>query len=261
MDNKLTGEFNIWEGIYGSFHDTGSDAIGPGFGGDIYRTRALNVAHECLAAVNTGRPIPSFYKQRSTLLAPVAAMMLESKVPLRILDFGGGLGTGYMALCESILYHSGAIDYTIVEIPEVCETGRELLSRREIAYLDSLPSQGEFDLVHSASALQYIEDWQQALKSLSGYGAEYILLSDVFAGSIPTFVTLQNYYGSRIRHWFLNFEELLKLISSLGYQLVMKSFVNARRLGAEDILPMENFPASHRLEQSLHLLFRLRRDS
>jgi putative methyltransferase (TIGR04325 family) len=256
----LTEEFNIWEGIYGSFHDAGSDAIGPGFGGDVYRARALNVAYECLAALNTGRQIPSFHKQRSTLLPPVAAMMLGSKNPLRILDFGGGLGIGYMTLSESISHHSGAIEYTIVEITEVCEAGRGLLSGKgAVAYLDSLPSQGKFDLVHSASALQYIEDWQQALKSLSGYGAEYILLSDVFAGSIPTFVTLQNYYGSRIRHWFLNFDELLKLVSSLGYQLVMKSFVNSRRLGAEDILPMGNFPASHRLEQSLHLL--LRRDS
>ncbi len=254
-NNKLTAKFNIWEGIYGSFQDAGSDAIGPGFGGEVYRTRALNVAHECLAALNTDRPIPPFHKQRSTLLPPIVAMMLKGKDPLRILDLGGGLGIGYMTLAESIPHHAQLINYTIVEVPEICEAGRGLLSGG-VTYLDSLPSQGEFDLVHSASALQYIEDWQQVLKSLSDYGAEYILLSDVFAGPIPTFVTLQNYYGSRIRHWFLNLDELLDLVSSLGYQLVMKNFVNSRRLGVEDILPMDNFPASHRLEQSLHFLLR-----
>jgi len=186
-------------------------------------------------------------------------MMLESKDPLRILDLGGALGIGYMTLAESIPHQAELIEYTIIEVPEICEVGRGLLSGGQVTYLDSLPSQGEFDLVHSASALQYVEDWQQVLKSLSHYGAEYILLSDVFAGSIPTFVTLQNYYGSRIRHWFLNLDELLKLVSSLGYQLVMKSFVKSRRLGVQDILPMGNFPATHRLEQSLHLL--LRRES
>lgn len=255
----MSEEFTIWEGIYDSFDDARADAIGSGFSGEVYRARSLHSAQECLAALNATRPIPFLLKQRSMLLPPVVAMLLERRGPLRILDFGGGLGIGFMTLSESISHNSGAIEYTIVEIREVCETGREPMSHRQVVYMDSLPSQGEFDLVHSASALQYIEDWKLALKSLSNYGAEYILLSDVFAGSIPTFVTLQNYYESRIRHWFLNLDELLKLVSSLDYRLVMKSFVNARRHGAEDGLPMANFPASHRLEQSLHLLFR--RDS
>ena len=136
----MSEEFNIWQGIYGSFHEAGSDAIGPGFGGDIYCGRALNVAEEFLSALNTGRPIPSFHKQRSTLLPTVAAMMLDSKHPLHILDFGGGLGIGYLTLAESIPSHSAGIDYTIVEIAEVCETGDGLLTGR-VAYLNSLPNQ------------------------------------------------------------------------------------------------------------------------
>jgi len=80
-NNRLTEQFNIWEGIYGSFQDAGSDVIGPGFSGDVYRAQALNVAQECLAALSTGRPIPPFHKQRSTLLPPVVAMMIESKDP------------------------------------------------------------------------------------------------------------------------------------------------------------------------------------
>jgi len=253
-DNRLKENFYIWEGIYGSFNDAGMDGLGPGFGGDVYCDRSLNVAKECLAALNAGKPIPPFHKQRSTLLPPVVAMMNNRRTPLRILDFGGGLGIGYMALAESIPCLVQLIDYTIIEVPEVCDVGRKLFSNGAVTYLDKLPSQGEFDLVHSASALQYIENWQDALKSLSDYGAQYMLLSDVFAGSIPTFVTLQNYYGSRIRHWFLSLEELLEVFSSLGYRQIMKSFVNSRRLGVEDTLPMNNFPESHRLEQSLHLL-------
>jgi len=252
----LSEEFNIWEGIYGSFRDALPAAAGPGFGGDTYRARSLSAARECLGALDAGRPIPQFHKQRSTLLPVVAGMMLKHGGRLRILDFGGGLGIGYMTLRESIVHDSASIDYTIVEIAEVCAAGRELLPVGEVTYLDSLPVQGEFDLVHSASALQYIEDWSQVLKVLSGYRAQYILLSDVFAGAVPTFVTLQIYYASRIRHWFLNLDELLAVFASAGYHLVMKSFVSSRRRGVEDILPMNNFPASHRLEQTLHLLLR-----
>ena len=101
MDKNIAA-FNIWNGVYGSFQDAASDTIGPGFGGCVYRTRAMNVAQECLAALNEGRPIPPFHKQRSTLLQPVVAMMVETKDPLRLLDLGGGLRIGYMTLAESI---------------------------------------------------------------------------------------------------------------------------------------------------------------
>jgi len=250
----LVEDFHIWEGVYDSFDDAGFNAIGPGFSGDVYRARSLDVANECLAALNAGRPIPSFHKQRSTVLPPVVSMIHASREPLRILDLGGGLGIGYMTLEESIPYAAQNIDYTIVEVPEVCEAGRELLSGRKVTYLDALPSQGEFDLVHSASALQYMENWPLVIKSLSDFDAKYMLLSDVFSGSIPTFVTLQNYYGSKIKHWFLNIDELLKICLSTNYQLIMKNFVNSRRLDVEDILPMNNFPESHRLDNTLHLL-------
>lgn len=250
-------KINVWEGIYDNFQHASSNATGPGFNGDIWLKRSIHTANECLDALKMNKPIPFFYKQRSTLLAPIAAMMLENTEKLRILDFGGGLGIGYMILTESIPWQSERISYTIIEIPQICEAGRRLfIGNNGITYLASLPLEGEFSLLYSASALQYIEDWQAVIKSLSNYGAKYILLSDVFAGSISTFVTLQNYYGNRIRHWFFNFKELLDTFSLNGYQLIMKSFVNSRTLGVEGILPMDNFPQSHRLEQSSHLLLK-----
>lgn len=248
----MSKKFNIWEGVFSSFADARAEIAGLGFNGDVYRTRATSVARECLAALRSGKPIPTFHKQRSTLLPPVAAMMVEQDRPLRILDFGGGLGIGYMVLSESII-DVGNVQYTIVEVPGICEEGRGLLP--EITYIDSLPEQGQFDLIHSASALQYIEDWRGVVRLLCSYRAKTILLSDVFAGDVPGFVTLQNYYGSRIPHWILNINELLEFLASLNYKLVMRTYVSSRRLDVEDTLPMDNFPESHRLEQTQHLLF------
>ena len=245
----------IWEGIYPSFEDAAPHATGPGFNGDVYRTRSLATARECVAALRSGCPIPHFYKQRSTLLPPVVAVMIAQRERVRILDFGGGLGIGYMTLAESIPDADARLDYTIVELPGVCEEGRRLYSGSP-RYVHTLPSEESFDLVHASSALQYVGDWQHLLKSFAAYRAEFMLLSDVFAGAIPTFVSLQNYYGSRIRHWFLNLDELLAVCSEAGYSLSMKTFATARRLGVDDILPMDGFPPSHRLEQSLHLLVR-----
>ena len=248
-------DFNIWDGIYTSFKDAAPSATGLGFNGVHYLERSLNAAQECLQAIKMSKPIPSFYKQRSTLLPPLVAMMFENKNKLRILDFGGGLGIGYMTIVESInnkkLQH---VNYHIVEVKEVCEMGRLLFKGKAVTYSSELPSNDKFDLIHSASALQYIEDWPQVLKILCGYGSKYILLSDVFAGSIPSFVSLQNYYDSRICHWFLNLEELNTKILSFGYKIIMRSSVSSKRNGVEDILPMQNFPESHQLEQSLHLM-------
>jgi len=92
------------------------------------------------------------------------------------------------------------------------------------------------------------------LTDLAAYNSEYILLSDVFAGSNPSFVSLQNYYDSKIPHWFINFDELIEVLDSIGYQLKMKSYAGSRRLHFDDTLPMDNFPEQYRVKQTLHLL-------
>ena len=236
----MTGTFNIWEGVYSSFTEAAPYSLGRGFEGDVYNQRAFDAAMECVTALKKGMPIPAFHKQRSNILPPVTTMMLQQRESLKVLDFGGGLGIGYMTLEESIPLCEQKIKYSIVEFPEICEQGR---------------NSGEFDLIHSASALQYIEDWKGLIKKFISYNPKYILLSDVFAGHIPTFVTLQNYYSSKMIHWFFNLDEFLSFFSSVGYSLKMKSYVNSRRLQTDDVLPMENFPEDHRLQQTYHLLF------
>lgn len=259
QDNSPRKPFHIWEGIYRSFKDAAADAVGPGFSGDRYLTRSLNAANECLAALDASRPIPQFHKQRSNLLPVAAAMLLEESGRLRILDFGGGFGIGFMTLAESVPGDPARIDYTIVELPEVCTEGARLMGKRGVTYLDALPESGPFGLLHSASAIQYVEDWRALLGGFAALRPEVMLLSDVFAGHIPSFATLQNYYESRIPHWFLNIDELRRVIGRTGYRIILQSYAGSRRLDAEDTLPMDNFPQHLRLSQTLHLL--LRRDS
>jgi hypothetical protein len=101
--------FNILEGIYSSFNDAGSDAIGPGFGGDIYRTRSLNVAHECLTALNASRPIPSFHKQRSTL---------ADKFDGKYCAYSAFKSTGLLPYQESILQYFCVFNYENIQFME-----------------------------------------------------------------------------------------------------------------------------------------------
>ena len=44
----------------------------------------------------------------------------------------------------------------------------------------------------------------------------------MFVGNIKSFVSLQNYYKSKIPHWFINFNEFNNYLHSLGYILIQK---------------------------------------
>jgi putative methyltransferase (TIGR04325 family) len=249
--------FFIWEGVYQDFKSAKQDAIGLGFSGDMYNKRSLKVSQECIEALDRNQPIPQFHKQRSTYLSTVVAMMIKEKLErIKILDFGGGYGIGYLSLVESIGQYIKFVDYTIVELPRVCSEGREIF-REKIRYKEDFPFEDKINLLHASSSLQYIEDWQSLIKKFTLLKPTYILLSDVFSGNIPTFCSLQNYYESKVPHWFINIEELMSEFQKSGYQLIMKNIVNSKRLGVENELPMENFPPMMRLNYTLHLLFKL----
>ena len=107
--------------------------------------------------------------------------------------------------------------------------GRDLISGEggEITYIPILPSSGDFDLIYAASSFQYIENWQDLIEKFTSLDPQYILLADVFAGAINSFVTLQNYYGSRIPHWFLNLKELIDVFNKHGYRLDMQCYTTS----------------------------------
>lgn len=250
----MNNEFFIWEGVFENFKNAQEFADGFGFSGETYNSRAYDAAKECIKFLNSNTPIPFFHKQRSVMLPPISAMMLNQKHKIEILDFGGGLGIGYMTLKESILNATKQIEYTILELPEICKQGIEL-HNNEINFIESFPNFTEFDLVHSSSAIQYIEDWKSLVTKFCSTNAKYILMSDVFAGDFETYATLQNYYNNKIPHWFFNYNEFIEIFIQYGYKLEMRTYVSAKRLNFEDELPMTNFDEKYQLKYTSHLLF------
>jgi len=250
----MSKEFFIWEGIFNDFEKAKNFADGFGFSGDTYNTRAYDAAKECLISLEKKEPIPFFHKQRSVILPPVAAMMLNQKSKIDILDFGGGLGIGYMTLKESVSFKIKKINYTILELPTICKQGK-VMHNDEVNFVDTFQNLNEFDLVHSSSAIQYIEEWKELVKRFCSFKAEHILMSDVFAGNFNTFVTLQNYYSNKIPHWFFNIEDFIETFNQNGYSLTMRTYVSAKRLNYDDELPMSNFEENFRLKYTSHMLF------
>jgi putative methyltransferase (TIGR04325 family) len=249
-------EVNVWEGVYSSFAEAG--AAGPGFDGAIWRERSIQAAREYLSQIKRGEPLDYSLSQRNALLPVVTAMLLTRQNSVRILDFGGGPGYGLMVLINALGNARRRIDYHVVDVENICEAGRELFSDGEGPCFHPVlpPSTGaSFDLVHTSSTMQYIEDWRAMVGLLASYRAPYLAFEDVFVGAFPNYVTVQNYYGSRIAHWFLNFRDFVSEVERQGYELLLRTPCHVKILGRHGPLPMANFSEMYRLSNKSHLLF------
>jgi putative methyltransferase (TIGR04325 family) len=258
--NKLTVDaaFNVWEGVYRGFAE--ATAIGPGFEGPTWRDRSLQGAIETLTQVENGESLDYSLRQRNALLPVVTATILGEQSRVRILDFGGGLGTGFLVLASTVSGAAERVDYAVVEVDCICRSGAELFAgRKGPTFHHQLPdvaAAADFDIVHAASTIQYIEDWRAMVARLATYGARYLSLSDIYIGDFPTYATLQNYYGSRIRHWFLNKGEFVSHVERCGYRLIVHIDCEMKVLGKHGPLPMNNFPEQLRIRHGSNLLFR-----
>jgi putative methyltransferase (TIGR04325 family) len=249
-------EFNVWEGVYSSFAEAG--AAGPGFDGAVWRERSIQAGRQYLSQIKRGEPLEYSLSQRNALLPVVTAMLLTRQNRVRILDFGGGPGYGLIVLIDALATARPRIDYHIVDVENVCEAGRELFSDGEGPCFDSdlPPSPGaNFDLVHTSSTMQYIEDWRAMVGLLASYRAPYLAFEDVFVGQIPNYATVQNYYGSRIPHWFFNFRDFVSEVERQGYKLLLHTPCHVKILGRHGPLPMANFSKKYQLSNKSNLLF------
>lgn len=247
-------DFHVWNGVYPSF--AAAKAVGPGFDGDVWRDRSLQAARETLALVGSGEPLDYALRQRNALLPVLAASVLARQPRASILDFGGGLGTAYMVLANSIPDAAARIDYAVSEVDSICRAGEDLFAAKGgPQFLRELPAKGTYDIVLASSVMQYIDDWQGVVARLAQYNAPHLLFADMFVGSFPAFVTLQAYYGSLIPHWFFNGDEFIAEVERHGYRLALRATGDAKVLGKFGPLLMDNFSPDLRIPHTSHLLF------
>ena len=78
-----------------------------------------------------------------------------------------------------------------------------------------------------------------------------MVFSDLPAGDINSFVTIQNQYGDKTPVRFWNLQEFINVVESLGYRLVFKSrFIN------DYIDAMKYFDEAYRLKYFSQLIFK-----
>ncbi len=248
--------YNIWEGIYNSFKEC--PKCGKGFEGETWVSQSLDRTNKLLDAVKENKTISSVVAYRTSLLPFLTALVLEKSEnkKVSILDFGGGLGFTYIPVIYGCAEEQ-SIDYHIVDSKNTCIMGKRIFKNdKRIHFYTSLPQKMlTLDIIHLGSSLQYIEDWKDLINSLAEYRPQYFLFTDLIAGDIPTYVTAQNYYKSKIPCWFFNINDIIKIMSSVNFKLLFKSSYTGNFLGKEQEMPQDNFPEEYRLRNSCNLLF------
>jgi putative methyltransferase (TIGR04325 family) len=152
----------------------------------------------------------------------VLARTAQRRQAISVLDWGSGVGQ-YYPLARALV-PDVRIDYHCKDVPELSALGRELVPDATF-YDDDSCLDRRYDLVFAGSSLQYVEDWQNALRGLAGAAERYLLLTRTpTVAENPSFVVVQRAqpygFGTDVLEWFLNRDELLDCASSAGVRVV-----------------------------------------
>lgn len=240
----------IWDGVYESFDQV--PVMGQGFASDAWLADMERYTRTAITALRGGEGgVPENVPQYHALLALLVATLPAMDRPVRVLDFGGGMGIGF-ANVRRCMAAGMQLEYLIVDNEESCERGRRLLKDfSPVKFMSELPRDVEtVDVIVLSSVLQFVEEYEKLLSDLATFRPSFWLFSFLPAGDIPTFASAQlNVPGSVLPVWFFNVTDLIEKIETLGYQLVFKSALDRE-------FDMSNFPLTHQLPRQCNLLFR-----
>ena len=233
-----------WEGVYP--HRRAVPVEHPSYDHEARIGEMAALSRELLAQVRAGQRPGGWHDTLSLVAATVSA----DTGKLRVVDFGGAMGTGFIQLLAT-LPKTTALEYHIVDLPGMCAAGLEVFAGESRIHFHTALAEVpvEPDIVYVNSVLQYIDDYAGQLRALAALRAPRLLLARTATGDFPTFATRQlNLPGQVLAYWFLKRSEVLGLLVDAGYRLVFENLCDRD-------YDQTNFPATHRIGRMRNLLF------
>ena len=244
----------VWDGVYASFAEAAADDSV--HEGSIWLDKVLERARQSVARSSGDAAVAPIAMTSDYALPFVAALIARRCRPLRILDFGGGMGASFLPLVK-MLSADQSIDFVIVENSAVCKAGQKFFKEdSRISFREDVPSPDDsYDIIHCGSSLHYVDDWKGLLDRFALLQPAYILFADLPAADNQSFVTTQMYYGQRIPVHFWNLDEFASCVLAQGYELILKSRYRGYYLDRDADLPTAHFDPDHRLTYLSQLIF------
>lgn len=246
----------VWSGIHASFDDVEATAnpFDESRWVEACRTRVQRFREQVAADER-----PPLHDRPTAAPAVIAAMAGTgaARRSLRVLDYGGGAGVSYLQVERSA---PGCVaSWAVLERAAICPALRALhAGDARIRFDSTLEACGAFDFALFGSSLHYLRDWRGALTQVAAHAnnsCTWVLLEEVPAVGVATFATGQRYYDGRIPVWMLSHSELVEHMRSIGFALALNERYPSPVNGAIRELPMDNFPATHRVGYASTYLF------
>jgi len=111
------------------------------------------------------------------MLACLLRVALAEKGNLRVLDFGGALGSSYFQ-CREFLSQLHELRWYVIEQPHFVSCGQDLISDDKLSFhfdIDDCLAQEQPNLALLSSVIQYLEKPYAVLEQLNCSGIPYIL--------------------------------------------------------------------------------------
>jgi len=233
-----------WEGVYDHYRDV--PAAGAKFDGELWRSAMRSRAQALAKRFPADEPPP--LSGDDSLLPIVAGIAAIPSRRVTILDFGGGLAVSYLPL-RAALGAEVEIDYHIVEVKAVIAAREGIPEIAAVQFHTQAPTDLRPDIVHIASTLQYIEEYEALLESLAAMNPRFILFVNFSGRNGPRFATAQRTVrGSIVPYWFLNIDEILSILGRFDYELVFHSL-------SDRSYDQSNLPRTHRAERPSNMLY------
>jgi putative methyltransferase (TIGR04325 family) len=218
----FTGDYPTWESIGRETDGYADPAI-------LERVRTSSAqVRDGLAAQERDGVAFSQTSYSLPLLACLLRVACDAGRVLRVIDFGGALGTSFFQ-CRSFFPPSCELRWNIVEQPHFVECGRREFETGQLRFfqnIDSCVAHGPADVVLLSSVLPYLKDPYRELGILLAKRLRYVLLDRTpLLSSDKDRLTLQHIpasmYGKAVRYpaWLLSGRRLRGELA-LDYELL-----------------------------------------
>lgn len=247
----------IWEGIFANFNEVQDTE-------NIYESErwlAANLERSRNVIDNEGLFTYRSRIARDYPLKMAVLASLESNTKVSILDVGGGYGKNLIEIQSTFQDIESRIDFYILDNSVLIDFYKmNIKLPKNFHFIQNISEigklQANIDVIHFGSVIQYFQNLKVELSDiLQRSRPRWIVFSDLMAGDIETFVTVQNYYDSKIPFRFVNFEELNKLVSNWGYKLFVKEFYEHDSTSV--YFPQKGFDKKYQIDNSMNVIYRL----
>lgn len=218
-----------WHGNYRSWQD--AQKVSTGYDND----EILRKVRESMLKVKKGE---AAYERDSVifdeiqyswpLLAGLMFAAAKSGGKIRVLDFGGSLGSTYFQN-KRFLDEFEEVSWCIIEQKKFVDVGRAEFQDERLKFFYDIKSCMETEkpnILILSSVLQYLEKPYETLEELLSYSFEFVIVDLTSVSLGEEILTIQNVnpriYNAKYPCWILNYQKIKSCFDRHGYKLIEK---------------------------------------